>query len=68
MPENKSNNETNETDGRQQLYKGFMNLTEDEKLWAENKRSNLEKLQLLTKMFRRNNILINAKISRSKSK
>ena len=52
--------ETNNRMNEQPFGYGFVNKTEDEKLLTDINRSYIEKLQLFTKMLRRNKMFDNA--------
>ncbi len=43
-------------------YRGFINISEDEKLLEDYRKSGIEKLQLFTKMLRRNAMFNKAKL------
>ena len=50
------------------LQYGFKHLSEDDKLLFDAKRSGIEKLQLFTRMLKRNNTIDNIKNQTSKNK
>jgi hypothetical protein len=64
MKEINSNTENlSQVNENQSEYSGFINKSEDEKLKQNVMRSPIKKLQLFTKMLRRESVLKKAKIS-----
>jgi len=68
MKEYKENSKTNEVNEPQSQYRGFVNISEDEKLLANMNRPDIEKLQSFTKMLRRSKTLKTFKILDSDNK